>query len=106
MAVKVADASALAALLFGEPEGEVIAVKLGNARLAAPALLGFELAKVCLIKTRRHPDQAQALTAAFKLRHRLEVDEMAIDPTKCLEQYQPVGIAKRIRLMKLLANQA
>jgi uncharacterized protein with PIN domain len=43
MAVKVVDASALAALLFGEPEAE----RLGNARLAAPALLGFELANVC-----------------------------------------------------------
>jgi uncharacterized protein with PIN domain len=39
MAVKVVDASALAALLFGEPEAEAVAGRLGDARLAAPSLL-------------------------------------------------------------------
>jgi predicted nucleic acid-binding protein len=79
MAVKVVDASALAALLFGEPEGEAVAGKLGDAHLSAPALLSFELANVCLIKTRRHPAQGPALAAAFALRHRLAVEQMAID---------------------------
>jgi uncharacterized protein with PIN domain len=65
MAVKVVDASALAALLFGEPEAEAVAARLDGARLVAPSLLGFELANVCLIKTRRHPEQREALTAAF-----------------------------------------
>jgi len=50
MAVKVVDASALAALLFGEPEAEAVAGQLSNARLVAPGLLAFELANVCLIK--------------------------------------------------------
>jgi uncharacterized protein with PIN domain len=35
MAVKVVDASALAAPLFGEPEAEAIAGLLANARLVA-----------------------------------------------------------------------
>ncbi|MGA8757178.1 MAG: hypothetical protein WB611_12790 [Stellaceae bacterium] len=39
MVVKIDDASALAALLFGEPDGEAIAGRLDNARLVAPALL-------------------------------------------------------------------
>ncbi len=56
MPAKVVDVSALAALLFGEPEGGVVAGKPGNARLVAPALLFFELANVCLIKSRRHPE--------------------------------------------------
>ena len=56
MAVKVIDASALAALLFGEPEAEAVVERLGDARLVAPSLLGFELANVCLIKCRRHPE--------------------------------------------------
>jgi len=43
------------------------------------ALLGFELANVCLIKTWRHPAQGAALAAAFVLRHRLGVEEMPID---------------------------
>jgi predicted nucleic acid-binding protein len=47
--------------------------------LAAPPLLGFELANVCLTKTRRHPEQRQALHAAFRLRTRLAVEEVAIN---------------------------
>jgi predicted nucleic acid-binding protein len=79
MAVKVVDASALAALLFGEPEAETIASLLADARLLAPALLGFELANVCLIKCRRHPDQTPALVEAFRLRGRLGIEEVAVD---------------------------
>src|SRR5262249_49685705 len=64
---------------FGEPEGESVAERLGDARLAAPALLSFELVNVCLLKSRRHPEQQAALAAAFLLRARLAVDEMAVD---------------------------
>jgi len=39
IAVKVVDASALAALLFGEPEADTIAAQLDGAQMAAPALL-------------------------------------------------------------------
>jgi len=77
--VRVVDASALVALLFGESEAEMVAERLGDSRLVAPALLGFELANVCLIKSRRHPAQSAALTAAFRLRARLVVEEIAVD---------------------------
>jgi predicted nucleic acid-binding protein len=79
MVVKVVDASALAALLFAEPEAEFVAEQLMGARLVAPALLAFELANVCLIKSRRHPDQMAALMGAFRLRDRLGVEEMPVD---------------------------
>jgi predicted nucleic acid-binding protein len=77
--VKVVDASAVAALLFGEPEAEAIAKRFGGAKLVAPSLLVFELANVCLVKTRRHPEQELALVAAFGLRTRLAVQEAAVD---------------------------
>jgi len=76
---KVVDASALAALLFGEPEGELIARRLDGSRLVAPNLLPFELANVCLVKCRRHPDQREALLAALKLRGGLGVEDVAVD---------------------------
>ena len=79
MPVKVVDASALAALLFNEPEASKIAAQLTGARLVAPALLGFELANVCLIKSRRDPAQSEILVTAFKLRHRLAIEEAAVD---------------------------
>jgi hypothetical protein len=70
MAVKVVDASAVAALLFGEPEADAIAGRLDDARLVAPGLLAFELANVCLVKMCRHPDERSGLWAAFRLRAR------------------------------------
>jgi predicted nucleic acid-binding protein len=79
MDAKVVDASAIAALLLGEPQAEDIAQRLGDARLIAPALLAFELANVCLVKRRRRPDQASTLTAAFGLRDRLAMEEIAVD---------------------------
>jgi predicted nucleic acid-binding protein len=79
MAVKVVDASAMAALLFGEPEAEMVAGRLGEARLVSPSLLAFELANVCLTKCRQHPEQRKALMLAFRLRDRLRVEEVAVD---------------------------
>ena len=78
-AVKVVDASALAALLFGEKEAEAVAASLEGARLTALALLGFELANVRLTKMRRHPAQREALRAAFRLADRLAVETVAVD---------------------------
>jgi predicted nucleic acid-binding protein len=92
MPVKVVDASALAALLFGEPQAEAVAGQLGDARLVAPALLGFELANVCLIKARRHPDQRPALTAAFRLRDQLAVEEVTVDHDDALELASATGL--------------
>ncbi len=90
--VRVVDASAVAALLFGEPEAESIAERLADARLTAPHLLSFELANVCLIKSRRHPDQQAALAAAFRLRHRLGVDELVVDHDGVVELAAATGL--------------
>jgi predicted nucleic acid-binding protein len=92
MPVKVVDASALAALLFGEPEAEAVAGRLAGARLFAPTLLGYELANVCLIKSRRHPEQRAALRSAFKLRDRLAVEEVAVDHYAALELAAATGL--------------
>ena len=92
MAVKVVDASALAALLFGEPEAEAVAGQLSNARLVAPGLLAFELANVCLIKARRYPEQQPALMGAFRLRGRLGVEEVAVDHDSALELAAATGL--------------
>ena len=92
MAVKVVDASALAALLFGEAEAEGIAERLGNARLVGPALLAFELANVCLLKCRRHPQQEPALREAFRLRSRLGIEEVAVDHQGAIDLAVDTGL--------------
>ena len=89
MPVKVVDASALGALLFGEPDGAAIAERLREASLIAPALLPFEVANVCVKKMRRHPDQRDALMAAFGMLDRMEVGAVEVD------HGEVVGLAER-----------
>ena len=79
MPVHVVDASALGALLFGEPDAEEVANALGDAPLAAPSLLWFELASICLKKIRAHPDRTEKLLSAFTLLDRLPVEAVAVD---------------------------
>ncbi len=90
--VKVVDASALAALLFAEPEAEIIAERLEGARLVAPSLLDFELANVCLTKIRRQPNQREALRTAFRLAHRLRVEAVAVDHAASLDLAEATGL--------------
>ena len=92
MAAKVVDASALGALLFGEPEGVAVAGRLADASLIAPALLHFEVANLCLKKMRRHPEQRDALVTAFGLLEQMEVGIADVDHGEVL------GLAERIGL--------
>ena len=85
MATKVVDASALAALLFAEPGADDVAAQLDGSRLVAPALLAFELANVCLVKSRRHPEQREAFAAAFRLRDRIAINVVAVDEDGVLQ---------------------
>ena len=62
----VIDASALGAIVFNEPKGESVTQRLGESPLAAPALLRFELASICLKKIRKHPEQEAVLIAALR----------------------------------------
>ena len=62
--MKVIDASTVSAVLFGEPEGQLIADRIGEELLAAPSLLAYEVANTCWKKLRRHPEQRTELLAA------------------------------------------
>lgn len=78
MAVKVIDASAFAAILFGEPEAREVGKRLGGSRLVAPALLPFEVASVCLKKIRRHPETRQQTLDAYARWERVGVEEVEV----------------------------
>jgi predicted nucleic acid-binding protein len=93
MAAKVVDASAIAALLFGEPEGEHLAARLAADHLVAPALLGFELGSVCLKKLRRHPGQRAALMAAFALFKGISIETVEIDQADAIELAEVFGLS-------------
>jgi len=78
VATKIVDASALGALLFGEPDAESVASSLGKARLAAPGLLWFEITSVCLKKIRMHPQQQQQIASCFNLLEQLRIERLEI----------------------------
>ncbi len=93
MADKVLDASAAAALLFNEPDAELVAGRIDGHRLLAPNLISYELANVCLKKIRRDPRAEQSLTTAFRLRFALAIEERLIDPDAVLDLAVSTGLS-------------
>lgn len=81
----VVDASALAAVLFGEPRAEEIAARLGDRELLAPTLLPHEIASVALAKLASYPGQREPILAALALYGRLEVSEVEVPPVPVVE---------------------
>jgi len=79
MPVRVVDASALGALFFGEPKAEEIARTLGDFPMAAPALIWFELASICLHKIKAHPAQRDQILSAFMMGGELAIEIVAVD---------------------------
>lgn len=92
MAVKVVDASAVGALLFGEPEAEAIVTRLAGATLTAPALFPFEVANIALKKIRRHPEQRPSLLAGYALLSRLPIDIAGVDQDAALRLAEQTGL--------------
>ncbi|MBV8764896.1 MAG: type II toxin-antitoxin system VapC family toxin [Hyphomicrobiales bacterium] len=60
--------------------------------MAAPSLLEFELANVCLVKIRRQPRQRESLRAAFRLAQRLRVETVTVDLTATLDLAESAGL--------------
>ncbi len=79
MAARVVDASAIAALLFGEAEGPAIATAIDGKRLLAPAIFGFELANICIMKCRRDAAQAEKYRDGYTGRGLLRIEEWPVD---------------------------
>ena len=63
----VVDASALAAVVFQEPEEEAVSRQLDGAMVFAPELLKFELASVARKKMRLRPADAPDILSALSL---------------------------------------
>jgi predicted nucleic acid-binding protein len=79
MPVKVVDASAIGALVFGEPEAEAVSVAISDCIMTAPSLIWYELSSICLKKIGKQPDKKANLLRAFRLAKRLPIEMAAID---------------------------
>ncbi len=69
----VIDASALAAVLFDEPEAAPVLASVSG-KLLAPGLLRYELASVCTTKCIRYPARSDEIESRYRL-----ADELAIE---------------------------
>jgi len=69
VSLAVVDASAMATVVFKEPEGAAVAARLRSHFLVAPRLMAYELANTAVMKIKAHPDSAgwimKALTRAL-----------------------------------------
>jgi predicted nucleic acid-binding protein len=62
----VVDASAVGAIMFGEPEGETLTAHLEGETLLAPRLLDYELVNLALKKARKHPTSLPAIVVSLR----------------------------------------
>lgn len=90
--VKVIDASALAAVIFGETSAETVAAEARGCDLVAPYLLEFELVNVCVSKIRRTPADRELLLAAYSRRATIKVETMDVDYAAILVLAQQTGL--------------
>jgi len=92
MAVKVVDASALAAVVFDEPGADRVDRQLAGVDLAAPALLPFEMTNICRTKLRQFPDQRDLLLDQFVIRARISVATVEVDHEETLALAEQFGL--------------
>jgi predicted nucleic acid-binding protein len=92
MGVRVVDASALAAVLFNEPDADAVALRLVGGVLAAPALIEYELGNTCWKKCRRDPASAAALRAALGMLRELDLKLHDVDVAGTLRLAEQHGV--------------
>ncbi|MEE8561495.1 MAG: type II toxin-antitoxin system VapC family toxin [Gemmatimonadota bacterium] len=80
MSLFVIDASALAAVLFGEPRSREVEERLRGAVMVAPTLLPYELGNTCLKKIAQDPDRRSQLQEALSYYSRMEIQEIEVPP--------------------------
>ena len=73
MSVTVVDASAVAAVLFDEPESAPVVASVGDT-LLAPSLLRYEIASVCTTKLQREPARARLILSRYRLLASLDIE--------------------------------
>lgn len=84
MTDKIVDASALAAIVYQEPEEHDMVARLQGRTMYAPALIRFEMANVCLKKSRRHPNERQRLVEQHTRSLSLPIVELPVDHIEVL----------------------
>lgn len=88
----VVDASALAALVFDEPDAALVRRRLQGLVLYSTSLLDYELANTALKKLRRRPDDSAAILAAMHVASALTVHREVPDMVQVLALASATGL--------------
>ncbi len=91
--IRVVDASAIAAILFEEPEGPAIALRLTGMILVAPAILDFEMGNITLKKCRRHPELRDGMLRGFSALATLPVELHPVDRAETMDLATQAGLS-------------
>jgi predicted nucleic acid-binding protein len=81
----VIDASALAAVLFGEPTAPSVLKKMAGNVLLAPTLLPYELANVCRKKKAQHPAKAGLYDGGLQSMQDLLLELVSVPPVSAAQ---------------------
>ena len=87
------DASAVAALVFGEPEGNDMANYFQDETLVAPTLIDFELANIGLKKIRRSPERMAEIVIALKRAEGMKINRVAVPAVEVLKLASDTGLS-------------
>ena len=91
--IKVIDASALAAVVFDEPDGEAVAERIRDCSLLAPTSLDYEMASICRTNLRREPQpHRQDMLLAAYLMPGLTAETVDVDHAAVLAVAKPTGL--------------
>ena len=88
----VVDASVIAAIAFGEPEGPGLAAHLSGQTLLAPTLVDYELANIAWKKVRRRPVTHPLVAAALRAASRLELTRVIVPPVEAFRVANETGL--------------
>lgn len=92
MAAKVVDASALAAILFVEPDGEEILGAIEDHQLHVPRLVMYEVANVARTKVRRRPESRALIEAQVTDLGRIDLTVHDPEPSALIEIALETGL--------------
>src|SRR5262245_25723041 len=74
----VVDASAICAIMLGEPDGATLSAHLEGQTLLAPALIDLELANVALKKAKKRPDQLPQIFLSLQATLALPISRISV----------------------------
>jgi len=89
----VVDASAIAAVLFGEPDGATIRAYVRGESMIAPHLIDYELANIGVKRVRRSPQSEIDVLVMLRGLEALQIQRMPVPPLEVTQLANKTGLS-------------